>query len=46
MTPVTTTTTNTKTVFQKAAVGLMKTRTFTGLGAILLIEGVMIGQEL
>nr|WP_309684677.1 pentapeptide repeat-containing protein [Armatimonas sp.] len=47
MTPVTTTTTNTKTVFQtKAPLGVMKTRTFTVLATLLLIEGVMIGQVL
>jgi uncharacterized protein YjbI with pentapeptide repeats len=44
MTP--TTTTNTKTVFQKAPLGVMKTRTFTVLATLLLIEGVMIGQVL
>ena len=38
MTPVTTTTTNTKTVFQKAP--------FRVLATLLLIQGVMIGQVL
>ena len=46
MTPVPTPTTNTKTVFQKAPFGAMKTRTFSVLATLLLIEGVMIGQVL